>query len=894
MTETSRVAAFSSEYGLGLLGLPGQAPLLSWSVESISPESRQVSAQVQASASADFANLLSESVISGSDSQFILAPGGNLESRETRYYRVRVQVAGGGADAHWTQWSESVVHEAGLIHAADYVGVAIGDVSAPTAPPALLRKEFTVAKPVSKARLYATAHGTFDLMINGQRVGNEVLAPGWTPYAERLHVVAHDVTFLLDQGANAWGVLLADGWYRGHFGFTNQTGNYGTQTKFLGQLEITYNDGSIDVIPTDSSWLTSTGGVRSASIYNGTDFDFNHAHKAWCKPGFNVSAWTPVTIHPLDVSVLEPRYAAPVRVIQEFATAISKHHGVTRVDVTQNISGWLKLKVRATAGSKLVVKHAEVLEPNGDLHTKALRFARATDTYIFAADGEYELEPKQTFHGFQYADAIVESGSVEILAATGVAISSDIASRSSIETSHPLLNKLVSNTYWSLRDNFVSIPTDCPQRDERLGWTGDAQAFAYAAHSLVDGHEFYKTWLRDLEIEQGKLGGKVPMIVPDILSPGMDENHPFFALNGEAGWSDAATVIPWSLYERFGDLQILRDQLSSMRSWVAHNTADHEGLLIGPRMQLGDWLDPDAPEGQPWAAKVSGQFMSNAYHAHSIRILSKTEALVGDAAESVRLEALFQELKSAIWAELAEAAATTPTGAATLLEFDLAPDSERARIAASLANGVRQSNGRISTGFLGTPIILDAMSRNGYAAEAFQMLLRQQMPSWLYPITKGATTIWERWNGILEDGSINAGGLEGGTEGSGEGMISFNHYAYGAVVDWIYRNVGGLVPTSPGYQTVSIAPLPHTHLTSCNTSMQTGYGKLELNWRVTDDAFHAELTVPFGIQATLNLPLLESSEVLVVNQQNQAPVNAAEALSHGSYKITVTNPAVIS
>ena len=874
-----------SEHPEDLLGLPAKSPLLSWNVVVAAAGQSQTNAELQASASADFSSMLARTSIEGSASQFVAGPGGSLISRETRYYRVRVQTESG-----WSAWSNCVIHEVGLVEASDFVGEAIGDVSEPTAPPALLRKEFQVTKPVAKARLYATAHGTFDLMLNGQRVGNEVLAPGWTPYAERLQVVTHDVTALLTEGPNAWGVLLADGWYRGHFGFTNQTGNYGTQTKFLGQLEISYTDGTSETIATDASWLTSTGGVRSASIYHGTDFDFNFAHKAWCTPGSDVSAWNRVHVHALDKSVLEPRYSAPVRVIAEFPTQLSQHNGNTRVNVTQNISGWLRIKVKATAGSKLITKHVEVIEPNGDIHTKALRFARATDSYVFSTDGEFELEPKQTFHGFQYADLIVESGSIQILEVKGIAISSDLAVRGEIETSNTMINKFVSNTFWSLRDNFVSIPTDCPQRDERLGWTGDAQAFVYAAHSLVNGYEFYKTWLHDLEIEQNKLGGKVPMVIPDILSPTMDENHPFFALNGEAGWSDAATVIPWSMYERFGDLQILRDQLASMRSWVAHNTADHEGILIGPRMQLGDWLDPDAPEGQPWAAKVSGQFMSNAYHAHSINILAKTEALVGDPAESKRLEAYYRELKTAIWTELGEAAAKTPTGAATLLEFNLAPESERPRIAKLLATSVRETHGRISTGFLGTPIILDAMSRNGYIDEAFLMLLRQELPSWLYPITKGATTIWERWNGILEDGSINAGGLEGGTEGSGEGMISFNHYAYGAVVDWIYRNLGGIAPTAPGYRSFKLAPLPQTQVTSCSTSMETGYGKIAFDWQVTDSGFQAALTVPFGTQATLELPETTSSQLTV----SGTGVQSGKVLGHGSYQITLTNPAVIA
>jgi alpha-L-rhamnosidase len=838
-------------------------------VSHAEPGLTQLEAEIEGSPFADFRTGPGKTFLVGPYSQFVPTPFASLESRDVGFFRARIRT-----EAGWTAWSNTVRHEVGLLNAEDFVGFAIGEKSAPTAPPALLRKVFSIEKPIASARLYATAHGTFDLMLNGKRVGDEVLSPGWTPYAERLLVVAHDVTEQLQPGANAWGVLLADGWYRGKFGFTNETANYGSQTAFLGQLEVTFTDGTRQIIATDSTWSTDTGGVRFASIYDGTDFDFNFVQPGWCTPDFDASDWRKATIHPLDKSTLEPRSAAPVRVIQEFEPVLSEHGGNIRVDLGQNIAGWLRIKLRAAAGSKLVARHAEVVEPNGDLHTAALRFARATDSWVFAEDGEFTVEPKQTFHGFQYADLIVDQGSIEVLEVTGLAISSDLSIRGEIETSHSGINKLVSNTFWSLRDNFVSIPTDCPQRDERLGWTGDAQAFAYAAHTLVNGYQFYKTWLRDLEIEQTKLDGKVPVIVPDILSPKMTPEHPFYAEYGEAGWADAATIIPWSLYEAYGDSQILNQQLESMRAWVAHNTTDHDGSLIEDRRQLGDWLDPDAPEGQPWAAKVSSRFMANAYHALSVHIMAQTEALVGDENEARRLSTYFKELCSNIWRELGEDAASTPTGAATLLEFGLAPEAERARIAKSLADRVIATDGRIATGFLGTPIILDALSRNGHVDEAFTMLLREEMPSWLYPISKGATTIWERWNGIMPDGSINGGAMDSTAEGSGESMISFNHYAYGAVVDWIYRNIGGIAPTAPGYENVSIAPHPHPLITSSKAALQTGYGRIAVDWHLVDDEIDGpldiSLEIPFGVTATLD-----------------GPFGDGRPLTHGQHRLTL-------
>jgi alpha-L-rhamnosidase len=877
------VVELFSEYEPDLLGVPGRIPLLSWSVAGANREDSQSAAELQVSTSADFSEIFSTSTIEDSASQFIPAPGGEIASRQIRFYRVRIE-----ASAIWSEWSNPLRLEAGLLEPSEFVGQAIGNESKAQGPATLLRRKFEVKKVVAKARLYATAHGVFNLYLNGEKVGNEHLAPGWTTYQKRILTSTYDVTNQINSGQNALGVMLGDGWFRGKFGFLNLVNNYGDQSAFLGQLELTYLDGTVEIIATDDSWLAGNGAVRMGSIYDGCDIDFNFNQPNWHMPEFDESGWTAAVIRPFDKSVLEPRAAAPVRTIAEFSPTISRHKIATRVDLGQNISGWLRIKISANAGAKVAVRHAEVLEPNGDLHTAALRGARAIDTYLIAEAGELSLEPELTFHGFQFADIEIE-GDAEVLEVTGVAISSENKIRGSFESSNSLLNRLHNNTKWSLLDNFVSIPTDCPQRDERLGWTGDAQAFAYAAHSLVDGYGFFKSWLVDLALEQETLGGKVPVVVPDLLTMQLEDDSPFVTSYGYAGWSDAATVVPWSIYERFGDKAILKQQLQSMRAWVEHNRSDHEGLLIPDRMQLGDWLDPDAPEGQPWAAKVSGRFMANAYMAHSVDLLARAEAVLGNHDEASALQTRLTELKSAIWAELAAAAIQTTTGASILLEFDLAPEDQRAEVAANLARQVRDTGARISTGFLGTPVILDALSRNGYVEEAYAMLLRTEMRSWLYPITKGATTIWERWEAILEDGTISGGSLDDQAEGSGEGMLSFNHYAYGAVVDWMHRNVGGISPLDPGYRRVSIQPLPQTSLTACKSSIETGLGQISLDWRVLDESLIAELTVPFGMTAVLNLPASPDS---VLSVDGTTREHATE-LSHGSYKIKLSHPLVI-
>ena len=880
---STRVSHVGSEYAPDLIGLPGRAPLLSWQVQSSTPGTVQLSAELQASGTADFASVLASSQIEGDASQFIVAPGGNLSSREVRWFRVRIATAAGS-----TEWSQPLRIEAGLLEPSDFAGVAIGDEGKAQGPAALLRTEFTLDQPIVSARLYGTAHGVFDTMINGERVGDEHLAPGWTPYHDRQLVVAHDVTDLLQQGANAWGVLLGDGWYRGKFGFFNKPNNYGEHSSFLGHLEITFADGSTRTVATGPDWKTSTGGVRLGCIYDGCDFDYNFAQPKWCRPGFDASHWTPVTVREFDKSLLEPRAAAPIRTVAELPAVFATVGNLTKVNLMQNISGWLRVKVQAKAGTKLNLRHAEVLNPDGSLHTQALRGARATDNYTIAVDGEYTLEPKLTFHGFQYAEILVVEGEATVLDVEGIAISSDNEFRGEIETNHELLNKLVSNTTWSLLDNFVGVPTDCPQRDERLGWTGDAQAFTWAAQTLVDGYQFFKTWLTDLYIEQSKFNGKVPHVVPDLLWLQTRGEGPFDFPQGDAGWADAATIIPWSIYQRYGDLEILRQQLPSMRAWVEHNKNDHEGLLIPDRMSLGDWLDPDAPNGQPFPAKVSVRFMINAFMTHSTEILADTEELLGNHDEAAKHRARVAELKPALWAEMGEEAAKTPTGASILLEFDLVPDSERERVAAGLAKLTRDTDGRIATGFLGTPVILDAMSKAGNWHEAYLMLLRTKRRSWLYPITVGATSIWERWEALDEDGNVPEVFLHGGAEGADGGMISFNHYAYGAVVDWIFRNVGGIAPTTPGYRTVSIAPRPHNQLTESKALFRSGYGHVAVDWKVNGSELTATIEVPFGVTATLDLPANADSTLTV----NGSPVALGSSLTHGHYQVALTNPQI--
>ena len=453
----------------------------------------------------------------------------------------------------------------------------------------------------------------------------------------------------------------------------------------------------------------------------------------------------------------------------------------------------------------------------------------------------------------------------------------------SFRSSNDALNRLHENVVWSQLDNFVSVPTDCPQRDERLGWTGDAQAFAPTGSTLFDVQSFWMSWLRDLDLEQTDAGG-VPSVVPDVLgdiTSGDEDNE--FAQPGRAGWADAATIVPWAVYESYGSDEALERQLPSMRRWVDHLERRAAGGLLPTEFQFGDWLDPDAPGDEPWRAKVSGDFVANAFFVRSAVLLARAESITGDVAEVERRMDLAERVRALTWAQWADHAVLSQTGCAIALQFEIAPETERADVARRLAALVRSEAGRISTGFLGTPLILHALAESGHVDEAYLMLLRREMPSWLYQVDRGATTVWERWDAILPDGGIHAGEMSGDDDAS---MLSFNHYAYGAVIDWVYRWVAGLVPIEPGYRVAGIRPRPSVDVRSAEASIETEYGRLAIDWRLEDDALELEIDVPEGMTARLDLPVTVDSTI-----SGDAIAPNAE-LSPGAHRIRVTAPLV--
>lgn len=830
---TIDIASLRLEYGSEpFVGV--SAPRISWKVTTDVPDWTQTDAELSWSSEGSE----ERAALRGADSVLVTWPFAALRPRQSGELRVRVT----GADGAATPWSEPLPVVAGMLGDGEWRAAFIG-LAAPAkeAAPALVRGEFDVDGDVGAATLYATAQGVYQFELNGRQVDDQVLKPGWTSYQHRLIHETTDVTAHLREGRNALGAAIAGGWFTEHYGFQgNARPFYGEQPAVAAQLVIEYADGRIQTVVTDAGWAaTAESEFVSSGIYVGERVDARRRQSGWSEAGFDDSGWEPVAIR--EVSVVPEARTGPVaRRIEELPVreVITSPSGATILDFGQNLVGRLRITVSGEAGREVVLRHAEVLE-DGELGTRPLRFADATDSYVLAGDGVETWEPAFTFHGFRYAQIDGWPGELDPADVVAVVTHSDMERTGWFESSHPLLDRLHENVVWGMKGNFLYLPTDCPQRDERLGWTGDIQVFSPTASYLFESDGFLASWLRDLALEQQASGG-VPFIVPDVLGS---------AANPAAAWGDAATVVPTVLFERFGDLGVVAAQFDSMRAWADQllEVAGERHLWEG-RFQFGDWLDPDAPSDRPAAAKTDADIVASAYLHLSVRLTSEAARLLGrdDLADRYAAEA---ELVRLAW--LAEY--TTPAGRivsdaqtayALAIMFDIERDPARlAAMGARLAWLVRRDGYRIGTGFVGTPLVADALTRTGHDAAAARLVLQTENPSWLYSVTMGATTIWERWDSMLEDGSINPGE-----------MTSFNHYALGAIADWLHRRVGGLAPAAPGYRRIRIEPLPLLGLDRASTEHETPYGRARVAWAAEGGRVIVTATVPPNTRAEVVLP----------------------------------------
>jgi alpha-L-rhamnosidase len=827
------VAGLRAEYEHASF-VPVTRPRLSWQVQTDEPNWVQSFAEVEYTHGA----ISTTHRVDGSESVFVEWPFEALAPRSRGHVRVRVRVA--GPDRSPGEWSAPLLLRAGFLGEGEWRAsfIALAEPDA-RAEPFLARRRFAVRPGLRAATLYATAQGTYQAEINGAPVDAQILKPGWTPYDSRLIHETTDVTDWLVEGSNVIGATVAGGWFTEIYGFREgASAVYGEQPAFAAQLVLEYSDGAIEHVVTDGFWRTSAGPIVESGLYVGERVDARRAIAGWSTSSSDDSTWAAAALQPMEV-VPQPRTSPIVTEIERRAVAevITSPSGALILDFGQNLVGRLEIQVSAPAGHEITLRHAEVLE-HGELSVRPLRRALSIDHYTAAGSGTETWQPQFTFHGFRYAEIAGWPGEFDPSAVTAVVIHSDMPRTGWFRSSNELINRFHESVVWGMRGNFLYLPTDCPQRDERLGWLGDIQAFAPTASYLFDANGLLASWLVDLGIEQRAAGG-VPFIVPNVLES---------ARVPAAAWGDAATIVPWTLYERFGDIGVLRTQFESMRDWV-----DQVLALAGPRrlweggFQFGDWLDPTAPVDRPADAKTSPDLVASAYLYRSTRIVSDTASLLGDTGTAARYSAIADEVRAAWRREYVTAAgrvlSDSQAAYALAIMFDLATEEGRVEAGARLAELVRRSGYRIQTGFVGTPLVQDALVRTGHAATAARLMLQTELPSWLYPVTMGATTVWERWDSILEDGTVNPGE-----------MTSFNHYALGAVADWLHRVLAGLAPAAPGYRELLIAPTPLPGFDSAEAEHLTPYGRARSAWRLVEGELVVEATVPPNTSAQVRLP----------------------------------------
>ncbi len=821
-------------------------PVLSWKVKTDEKDWMQLSYEVeQYDASGE--KVATTGVVASSDSVGIPWPFEPFASRERRSIRVRVT----DEDGQWSGWSDSLYLEAPLFEPSDWSSSFITSQGNETDSCTYLRREFSSSGEILSARLYITALGLYHVRINGKTVSDDCFSPGWTVYSDRLLYQSYDVSSLLVKGENAICAILAEGWYSGRLGFDGGKRNiWGERLALSGQLEITYADGHSEKIISDSEWRSSAGPLKFSSIYDGELFDARDTMLGWDLPGFDQSSWERVQEIPFSNELLTPADKPPVRRIEEIAPVcfVLSPSGKQLIDFGQNLVGRLSIRVRGEKGHAITFRHAEVLE-KGELGVRPLRLAKATDTYILQGTGEYEeWEPLFTFHGFRYVEVENWPSEINKEDITAVVLHSDMKRTGWFSCSDPLLNRLHENVLWSMKGNFLEIPTDCPQRDERLGWTGDLQVFSPTASFFFDVTDFLSSWLKDLSIEQKKNNGIVPPVVPNALGDTF----------GAAAWGDAATVTPSVLYERYGRRGILASQFDSMKSWVDFIISSAgEDSLWNSGFQFGDWLDPTAPPDKPWLAQTAKEIVASAYFARSSSLLAQAAALLC-MEEASYYKDIARKSRTAFQREYITPSgrmmSDSQTAYSLAIVFDLFENEEQKRKAGNrLASLVRDSGYVIQTGFVGTPLICDALSMTGNYVTAYRLLKQEESPSWLYPVIMGGTTIWERWDSMLPDGTIN----------SGE-MTSFNHYALGAVADWMHRVIGGLAPAAPGYKHIRIAPHPGGNITSAMSEHESPYGRIHVSWDIKEGMFNVNVIIPPNTRAEILLPSQIEKEFIEV------------------------------
>ena len=790
-----------------------------------------------------------------------------------------------------------------------------------------LRRSFSIQKPVREAFAASSALGLYQLYLNGEKVGDEAFLPGWTNYHKHLCYQIHEVTDCLQMGENVIGAHLGAGWYKGMMSFIHERCNYGTRTAFIAQLTIRYTDGTEETIVTDPSWIGASSPVTFSEIYDGERYDARLEQPGWDLPGFKPlmgeklkphsveprgdrlqnaytreekeslrkraqayaprdTLWRHAGTVDWDQSVLTPQPGAMPRVEMCLpATVLTTPKGETVLDFGQNLTGHVRFTVDGKEGALAHLKCFETLDAEGNAYFDNLRGALAEIRYTCSGRGRVTFDENFSFQGFRYA--LIERWPEKVEAANFCAcvIHSDMEETGTFTASEPLLNRLESNIEWSLRGNFLDIPTDCPQRDERMGWTGDAQIFCGTAAYLRNTWTFFRKWLRDIAREQTKEGG-VPHMVPDLMQYYQVGDWLLSqGTHSAAAWADVAVILPWTMYLTYGDQSVLRDQFDSMRGWIDFMQAHAKDCIWSYRLQFGDWVALDAEEGSYHGA-TPDDLVCTAYFAYSTSLFVKTCRVLGKTAEAETYEALYRRIVRKFqdtWLDDdGVMRVQTQTAHILALHFGLVPEKGIPGTALGLVKLLQKNGGHLNTGFVGTPYFCEALSDNGYTKEAWDLLLKKDYPSWLYQVTKGATTIWEHWDGLKPDGTMWS-----------PDMNSFNHYAYGAIGEWLYKTAAGIRPdeNAPGFKHILFCPVTTDRLQHVRFALQSMYGRIESRWERNGNHILCEFTVPVNASCTITLEkgACHAESDLSFHADTNGRLTAEAGSGHYTAKYTLLN-----
>ncbi|MFA6449743.1 MAG: glycoside hydrolase family 78 protein [bacterium] len=843
------------EYLVDPLGIDVALPRLSWTLTSDERSQKQTAYRIIAASSlknldAGTGDLWDTGKIESDDTAQIEYAGKPLESRMRVFWKVQAWDSQGKP----SEWSAPAKWSMGLLKDSDWRAKWIGsDIPLTTKqkymaqlaplrtansksylPAPFLRKDFKAAKKVRSAFVYATALGFFELYINGERIGKDYLTPGWTDFNKRVYYLTYDVTNQLKSGGdNAIGAILSDGWYAGNVGGRGQR-IYGSQLRLRAQLQIEYEDGSEEIVASDDSWRANFGPILEADMQAGETYDARLEFPNWNKTGFDDSKWKKVTVTDGVKALVQAYPGIPVRKTKEIKpiSVSEPKPGVFIFDMGQNFAGCERLKVKGNAGDKIVLRFGEMLNEDGTLYTTNLRSARVVDTYILKGGGEEVWEPSFTFHGYRYAEITGYPGKPDLSAITGIVMNSDLPETSSFATSQPLLNRLYSNILWGQRSNYLEVPTDCPQRDERLGWMGDAQVFVRAATYNMDVAPFFTKWLVDVEDGQ-RADGAFTDVAPAV-STGVS-----------SAWGDAGVICPWTIYRVYGDKRVIEKHYKAMNNWIRFLEQRSSNYICGIG-GYGDWLNVNS--------STDGLLISTAYFGRSVRLLAEMSKAIGKDSEADKQMKLFKRIQKAFtmyeMSTDGKISGDTQTGYLLALHFDLIPDKYRKPAAEQLVGRIKDRDWSLSTGFVGCGLLLPTLTEIGRTDVAYRLIENRKYPSWGYSIDQGATTMWERWNSYTKE------------KGFGDpGMNSFNHYAYGSVGEWMFGTLAGIDTDGVGYKRLLIHPRPGGSLTWAKASYDSIRGKIETDWKFKGDDVLLDVTIPANTVATVYVPAKDEADV---------------------------------